>query len=171
MLLAAVAILSMSTPHFWDLWLLTWFAAAVVAVGTLVLFAALGTLGQLIALLVFVYLALASSGGTVPLQALSGVFRFLSNFEPLRQILDGVRATLYFGASGEAGLTRAYVATALGLVFWVVIGIAVTLWYDRKGLDRMPPALMASIDRAVRAYKEHKEGPSDRAHPDPQPPP
>ena len=103
MLLAAVAILSMNTPHFWDLWLLTWFAAAVVAVGTLVLFAALGTLGQLTALLVFVYLALASSGGTVPLQALSGVFRFLSNFEPLRQILDGVRATLYFGAAARPG--------------------------------------------------------------------
>ncbi len=90
MLLAAVAVLHMDTPHFWDLWLLAWFAATVVAIGTLVLFAALGTVGQLVALLVFVYLALASSGGTVPLTALSGFFRFLAGFEPLRQILDGV---------------------------------------------------------------------------------
>jgi uncharacterized phage infection (PIP) family protein YhgE len=62
MLLVAVAILGMNAPHFWELWLLAWFAASTVAVGTLALFAALGTLGQLIALLVFVYLALASSG-------------------------------------------------------------------------------------------------------------
>jgi YhgE/Pip-like protein len=186
MLAAAVGILGMDTPHFWYLWLLTWFAAAVVAVGTLVLFAALGTLGQLAALLVFVYLALASSGGTVPLKALSGFFRFLANFEPLRQILDGVRAILYFDARGEAGLTRAFVATALGLVFWVLLGALVTIWYDRKKLYRMPPELMAYVDEAVRGYKErtqavprHARGgpgsastPTDNTAPsEPQPPP
>jgi YhgE/Pip-like protein len=139
MLGAAVLILGMDDPHFWELWVLAWFAATVVAIGTLVLFAALGTLGQLAALLVFIYLALASSGGTVPLQALSGVFRFLANFEPLRQVLDGVRAILYFDARGDAGLTRAFVATSLGLVFWLVLGTLVTISYDRRGLDRLPP--------------------------------
>ena len=107
-----------------------------VAIGTLVLFAALGTLGKLAALLIFVYLALASSGGTVPLTALSGFFRLIANFEPLRQILDGVRAILYFDARGDAGLTRAFVATGLGLVFWLVLGVLVTRWYDRRGLHR-----------------------------------
>ena len=141
MLGAAVLILGMDEPHFSELWLLAWFAASVVAIGTLVLFAALGTLGQLAALLVFIYLALASSGGTVPLQALSGVFRFLANFEPLRQVLDGVRAILYFDARGDAGLTRAFVATSLGLVFWLVLGTLVTIWYDRRGLDRLPSEL------------------------------
>ena len=102
MLFTAVVILGMNSPHFVSLSLLSWFAATVVAIGTLVLFAALGTLGQLVALLVFVYLALASSGGTVPLDALSGFFRFVANFEPLRQILDGVRAILYFDARGDA---------------------------------------------------------------------
>jgi uncharacterized phage infection (PIP) family protein YhgE len=154
MLAAAVGILGMDTPHFWLLWLLAWFAAAVVALGTLVLFAALGTLGQLAALLVFVYLSLASSGGTVPLQALSGFFGFLANFEPLRQILDGVRAILYFDARGDAGLTRAFVATASGLVFWVALGVLVTTWYDRKKLHRMPPELLEYVDRAVRGYAE-----------------
>ena len=66
MLFTAIVILKMNAPHFASLWLLSWFAAAVVAIGTLVLFAALGTLGQLVALVVFVYLALASSGGTGP---------------------------------------------------------------------------------------------------------
>src|SRR5450755_462196 len=139
----------MNSPHFVSLWLLSWFAASVVAIGTLVLFAALGTLGQLVALLVFVYLALASSGGTVPLDALSGFFRFFANFEPLRQILDGVRAILYFDARGGAGLTRAWVASGLGLVFWMGLGILVTTWYDRQQLYRMPPDLMEYIDRAV----------------------
>ncbi len=45
-------------------------------------------------------------------------------------------------------------ATAAGLGFWVAIGTAVTTWYDRKGLHRMPPALMQYVDEAVRGYRE-----------------
>ena len=153
MLFTAVVILGMNSPDFLSLWLLCWFAAMVVAIGTLVLFAALGTLGQLIALLVFVYLALASSGGTVPLEALGGFFRFFANFEPLRQILVGVRAILYFDGRGDAGLTRAWVASGIGLVFWVSVGLLVTAWYDHKRLYRMPPDLMRYVDRAVADYR------------------
>jgi len=153
MLFTAVVILGMNSPDFLSLWLLCWFAAMVVAIGTLVLFAALGTVGQLIALLVFVYLALASSGGTVPLEALGGFFRFFANFEPLRQILVGVRAILYFDGRGDAGLTRAWVASGVGLVFWVAVGLLVTRWYDHKRLYRMPPDLMRYIDRAVAEYR------------------
>jgi YhgE/Pip-like protein len=154
MLAAAAGVLGMNTPHFWELWLLAWFTATVVAVGTLTLFAILGTLGQLVALLVFVYLALASSGGTVPIDALPGSFRFFAEFEPMRQIVGGTRAVLYFNARGEAGLTRAFGLSAIGLVFWVALGSLITIWYDRKGLYRMPPALMEYVDRAVRAYRE-----------------
>ena len=91
--------------------------------------------------MVFVYSALASSGGTVPLEALGGFFRFIENFEPLRQILVGVRAILYFDGRGDAGFTRAWVASGIGLVFWVSVGLLVTTWYDRKRLYRMPPTL------------------------------
>ncbi len=157
MLGGAIALLHMNSPDFGSLWLLSWFAATVVALGTLVLFAALGTLGQLVALLIFVYLALASSGGTVPLEALSGVFRFFANFEPLRQILLGVRSILYFNGSGVAGLTRAWVASGVGFVFWVALGVLVTNWYDRKGLDRMPRELMEYVDQAVSEYREQRQ--------------
>ncbi len=157
MLGGAIGLLHMNSPDFGSLWLLSWFAATVVALGTLVLFAALGTLGQLVALLIFVYLALASSGGTVPLEALSGVFRFFANFEPLRQILLGVRSILYFNGSGEAGLTRAWVASGVGFVFWVALGVFVTNWYDRKGLDRMPRELMEYVDQAVSEYREERQ--------------
>ncbi len=157
MLGAAIGLLHMNSPDFGSLWLLSWFAATVVALGTLVLFAALGTLGQLVALLIFVYLALASSGGTVPLEALSGVFRFFANFQPLRQILVGVRSILHFNRSGEAGLTRAWVASGVGFVFWVALGVLVTNWYDRRGLDRMPRELMEYVDQAVGEYREQRQ--------------
>jgi hypothetical protein len=154
MLLVAVVVLNLNAPHFVLLWLLAWFAASVVAIGTLVLFAVLGTVGQLVALVIFIYLSLASSGGTVPLQALSGFFRFVANFEPLRQIFVGVRSILYFNARGDAGLTRSWIATGIGLAIWVVLGSLVTLWYDRKRLYRMPPSLLTHIDLAVKAYRE-----------------
>jgi YhgE/Pip-like protein len=154
MLVVAIGILHMDASSVGYLWLFTSCAGVVIAIGTLTLFAALGTLGQLVALLVFVYLALASSGGTVPIQALPSLLRFAANFEPLRQILDGVRAILYFDASGAAGLTRGFVMTGVGLVFWVLLGVAVTTWYDRKGLYRMQPDVMGYVHRSVRGYKE-----------------
>ena len=154
MLVAAAGILNMDLPYPWYLWLFATFAADVVAAGTLVLFAALGSLGQLVAILFFLYLALASSGGTVPLQALPGFFRIASNIDPLRQVLDGVRSILYFGAAGAAGLTRAVVLTGAGLLFWVVLGVVITTWYDRRGLQRMQPELMAHLYRSVRDYTQ-----------------
>jgi Protein of unknown function (DUF3533) len=112
--------------------------AATIAVGTLVVMSALGAPGQLLALLVFVYLGLASSGGTIPIQGLNGFFRFVANFEPLRQIVGAVRAILYFGAAGDAGLNRGLVLTAIGLALGIAVGLAVTTWYDKRGLDRFP---------------------------------
>jgi YhgE/Pip-like protein len=161
LLCVAAGILRMDAPHVTELWLFAWFASAVIAIGTLVLFAAFGTLGQLLGLLVFVYLALASSGGTVPLQALAGFYRFVANFEPLRQILRGVRALLYFDAYGDSGLDRGIVLTAIGLVFWLLVGSAVTLWYDRQGLHRIEPGILDHIERSVQAYHdEHQPMPS-----------
>jgi YhgE/Pip-like protein len=153
----AVGVLRVDTPHWGYLWLYGWFAASVVCIGTLVLFAALGSLGQLIALLVFVYIGLASSGGTIPLEALAGFYKFVANFEPLRQILSGVRAILYFNSALSAGLSRALILTAVGLVFWVVIGVVVTNWYDRRGFDRLRPEVLAYTYSAVRTYKEQRQ--------------
>lgn len=164
LLLVAVGILHMNAPFVAELWLFTSFAALTIAAGTLALFAALGALGQLIALLVFIYLALASSGGTIPLQALPSALRFVANFEPLRQVLDGVRAILYFGAAGHAGLTRGLVLTVIGLVFWVVVGVAVTTWYDRKGLDRAPAELLDYVQKSALAYtgEARAQGPASQ---------
>jgi YhgE/Pip-like protein len=152
LLLVSVGLLSMNAPDVWELWLFTSFAGIAIAAGTLSLFAALGSLGQLLAMLLFIYLALASSGGTIPLEALPGPFRFVANFEPLRQVLDGVRSILYFGGSGEAGLTRGLVLTAIGLVFWILVGLAVTRWYDRRGKDRLSPEVLAYVRESAQGY-------------------
>jgi hypothetical protein len=156
---AAVGILGMDAPDPLQLWLFTSYAAIAVATGTLVLFAALGTLGQLVAILIFVYVGLASSGGTVPLQALSGFFRFDSEFEPLRQILDGNRALLYFDGQLDAGLGRSLIVIGVELVIWLIIGVVVTTWYDRKHFHRMAPETLEYVNRSVDEYE------AQRAHP------
>ena len=126
MLLVAAGILRMDAPHVGLLWLLAWLCSASVAAGTIVLFAVLGaSIGQLLAMLLFVYAGLATADGTVPLQALPSVLQPLAQVEPLRQILDGARAILYFDAQADAGLTRAVTAASLGLVFWLVLGAVV----------------------------------------------
>lgn len=152
-LLAASGILRMDTPEPFVVWLFISLAALSVAFGTLTLFAALGTPGQLVALLIFVYLALASSGGTVPIEALSPFFRFTAGFEPLRQILDGNRALLYFNGQLDAGLARSLVVIVVELCVWVAIGIVVTRWYDAKGLHRMSPEMLEYVNRSADQYQ------------------
>ena len=161
-LIVAAGVLGMDAPNAGYLWLFTWLCAASVAAGTLVLFAILGTQGQLLALILFVYLGLASAGGTVPLQALPSSLKLVSEIEPLRQILSGTRSILYFGAAGNAGLTRGIIAATAGLLFWLVLGAMVVRWYDRKGLYRLRPDLLAYVQRSVSAYQA-------QAQPQPQP--
>ena len=166
MLLVAVGIFGMDAPHVGLLWLLAWLASVSVAEGTIVLFAILGaSIGTLPAMLAFVYAGLASSGGTVPLQALPGVLRWLAEIEPLRQILAGTRAILYFDAQADAGLTRAVTAAALGLVFWLVLGAGVVKWYDRKRFNRIDPELLAYVGGSVDQYKS---GNADARQQDPR---
>jgi uncharacterized phage infection (PIP) family protein YhgE len=152
-LVVAAGILGMDAPHPALLWLFTWLCAASVGVGTIVLFAVAGTFGQLIGLLIFVYAGLASAGGTVPVQALPGFFRFLSNFEPLRQVLDGTRSIMYFNGQADAGLTRGTLAAGLGLLFWLAVGTAIVKWYDRKRFYRLNPDILDHVNASVQAYK------------------
>jgi YhgE/Pip-like protein len=152
-LVVAVGALGMDAPYTGLLWLYTWLCAASVGIGTVVLFAVAGTYGQLIGMLLFVYAGLASAGGTVPIEALPSVLRTLSNVEPLRQILAGTRSILYFGARGDAGLTRGTLAAGLGLLFWLILGAGVVRWYDRKRFYRLHPDILAHVNTTVQEYK------------------
>ncbi|HTU85463.1 MAG TPA: DUF3533 domain-containing protein [Solirubrobacteraceae bacterium] len=148
-LLVTVGALGMYAPQVIALWGLLSLAALMIGLGTLALLAIFGSIGQLLAVLLLVYLSLASSGGTVPIQALPGFFRIVGHVEPLRNTLLGTRAILYFGARGDAGLTTSLTVLACEVVFWTALGLAAALWYDRKGLDRISPELIAHINRAV----------------------
>jgi Protein of unknown function (DUF3533) len=56
---------------------------------------------------VFIGMAVPTAGATTPLQALPSFYRFLAEFEPLRQITGGLRSILYYDAQADAGLTGA----------------------------------------------------------------
>ncbi len=149
LLLIAGPLLGMHAPSWLLLWALLALTAFMVATGTLALFAAFGAIGQLLAMILLLYLGLASSGGTVPTQALPGIFAVVAHVEPLRQTLVGTRAILYFNARGDAGLTHSLLVIALELLFWAVVGAGVTSWYDHRKLDRISPDLLSFIQRAA----------------------
>ncbi|MGA9875986.1 MAG: ABC transporter permease [Solirubrobacteraceae bacterium] len=149
LLLIAVGALGMYAPHVLLLWALCALGSLMIATGTLALLAAFGSIGQLLAMILLIYLSLASSGGTVPIQALPGALKVVGNVEPLRQVLGGTRAILYFGARGDAGLTHALIVVAAEIVFWAIIGLGVTEWYDRRRLDRISADDLALVDRAI----------------------
>ncbi len=138
-LVACVGILGMDASHLPLLWIYSYCAALAVGLGVQAINAAFGGIGQLVSMFVFIVLGLPSSGATVPLQAVPGFYRFLSHFEPMRQLSDGVRAILYFDARGDAGLTRSWIMIAVGTVLALLFGFAMTMYYDRKGHKRLTP--------------------------------
>ncbi|WP_306367759.1 DUF3533 domain-containing protein [Nocardiopsis sp. CC223A] len=136
----AVGIMGMDAPHLPLLWLYSVCAIAVSGVGALALLAVFGTPGMLVVTLVFIGTGVPTAGAVTPLEALPGFYRLLAEFEPLRQITDGLRAILYYDARADAGLARGWTMMAVGLAAAVLFGFGVTGWYDRKGLHRVPAA-------------------------------
>ncbi|WP_030293331.1 DUF3533 domain-containing protein [Streptomyces katrae] len=138
-LVACVGILGMDASRLPLLWIYSYCAALAVGLGVQAINAAFGGIGQLVSMFLFIVLGLPSSGATVPLQAVPDFYRFLSHFEPMRQLSDGVRAILYFDARGDAGLTRSWIMIAIGVVLALLFGFAMTTYYDRKGHKRFTP--------------------------------
>ncbi|QMU76695.1 DUF3533 domain-containing protein [Streptacidiphilus sp. PB12-B1b] len=138
-MVATIAVLGMDAPHQALLWLFSICACLTVGLGAQAINAAFGGIGQLVSMFVFIALALPSSGATVPLEATPGFYHFLAAFEPMRQVVGGVRSILYFDARADAGLTRGWIMIAVGFVVALVFGFAMTGYYDRKGLARMVP--------------------------------
>ncbi|MEU3778489.1 DUF3533 domain-containing protein [Streptomyces sp. NPDC032472] len=133
-----VGLLDMDASHLGLLWLYSVGTIAVVGISGLALLAVFGTPGMLLSTIVFIAMAVPSSGATVPLEALPGFFRTLSEFEPLRQLTGGLRSILYYGAQADAGLTRAWTAMGIALAVSLAFGFGMTRLYDRKGLHRIP---------------------------------
>ncbi|MFJ2192221.1 YhgE/Pip domain-containing protein [Kitasatospora sp. NPDC087861] len=138
-MICSVAVLGMDAPHQVLLWVFAYCASLAVGLGVQAINAALGGIGQLVSMFVFIALALPSSGATIPLQAVPGFYRFLGLFEPMRQLSDGIRAILFFDARADAGLARAWTMIAIAVVLALAFGFAMTRYYDRKGLHRWTP--------------------------------
>ncbi|MDQ0989308.1 YhgE/Pip domain-containing protein [Streptomyces sp. V3I7] len=138
-MLGCVGIWHMDASHLPLLWIFSYCAVLAVGIAVQAINAAFGGIGQLVSMFAFIALGLPSSGATVPLQALPGFYRFLSVFEPMRQLGDGVRAILYFDARGDAGLDRAWLMMVIGVAVSLLFGFAMTTYYDRKGLKRSIP--------------------------------
>ncbi|MEU9367055.1 DUF3533 domain-containing protein [Streptomyces avermitilis] len=138
-MVATITVLGMDASHLPLLWIFSYCASLAVGLGVQAINAAFGGIGQIVAMFVFIALALPSSGGAVPLQAVPGFYRFLAMFEPMRQLSDGTRAILFFNAQADAGLTRAWIMIAIGWVLAFAFGFAMTRYYDRKGLQRLTP--------------------------------
>ncbi|MGI5452803.1 YhgE/Pip domain-containing protein [Streptomyces sp. CA-249302] len=138
-MLATISILGMDATHIPLLWIYSYCAALAVGLGVQAINAAFGGVGQLVSMFVFIVLGLPSSGATVPLQAVPAFYRFLSHFEPMRQLSDGVRAILYFEARGDAGLSRSWLMIGIGAALALLFGFAMTRYYDRKGHVRLTP--------------------------------
>ncbi|WP_030517427.1 YhgE/Pip domain-containing protein [Nocardia sp. NRRL WC-3656] len=113
---------------------------AIIAVGFtgISILAAIGSAGLLVNMILFIVLGLPSSGGTVPIEATPKYLGWLATFEPMHQVFLAVRSLLYFDGNGAAGFTRGFWMTVLGLTIGVVLGVVVTRFYDRKGLERKP---------------------------------
>ena len=129
--------LGMPVPHPWSLWLFGAFVVTAVGITSTSLIAALGSLGTLISLFVFLFFGLTSTGATIPLEATPRFFGWLAGFEPMRQAFLGSRALLYFDGRADAGLSRSLTVGVIGLAIGLLFGAAVTWFYDRKGIHRI----------------------------------
>ncbi|MET9544280.1 DUF3533 domain-containing protein [Streptomyces sp. NPDC006627] len=138
-MLACITILGMDASHLPMLALFSYCSCLSVGLGVQAINAAFGSIGQIVSMFVFIALALPSSGATIPLEAVPGLYRFLGVFEPMRQLVSGVRAILYFDARADAGLTRGWIMIAVGAAAALAFGFLMTRYYDRKGLHRMVP--------------------------------
>jgi hypothetical protein len=129
--------LGMPIPREWPLFGYGVFAIVAVGVTATSMIAALGSMGLLVNLLVFVILGLPSAGATVPLEATPTFFLWLAHFEPMHQVYLGTRALLYFNGHADAGLSRALTMCGIGLAVGLALGVVVTRIYDRKGYHRI----------------------------------
>jgi len=140
----------------WQLWAFGVFAIAAVGITSTSLLSALGTIGLLVSMLIFVILGLPSAGATVPLEATPPFFRWLAEFEPMHQVFLGVRSLVYLNGHADTGLSQALIMTAVGLVIGLLLGGIIHL-YDRKGFHRIPGAAELAIAKEHQAQHQARQ--------------
>ncbi|MBS7548947.1 DUF3533 domain-containing protein [Dietzia sp. Marseille-Q0999] len=127
----------------YDPWHMFWFSnLVIVAVGVSAhtIIAAIGNAGLLVNLVLFVVLGIPTSGGATPTQMLPPVFVTIGDLQPMHQAYLGLRSIMFFDSGWEAGLGHAVWLLGAWTVGGLVVGIAVTLVYERMGMRRQAVA-------------------------------
>lgn len=136
----------------YDPWHMFWFSnLVIIAVGVCAhtIIAAIGNAGLLVNLVLFVVLGIPTSGGATPTQMLPQVFVAIGALQPMHQAYLGLRSIMFFDSSWAAGLGHAvWVLVGWG-VAGIVLGVAVTLLYERMGLRRQAVADRVPAGRGV----------------------
>jgi ABC-type multidrug transport system permease subunit len=143
--------LGMPVQNSVTVWLFGVFAILAVGVASTSLIAALGAVGVVVSMFVFVILGIPSAGATVPLQATPAWFEWLAKFEPMHQVFVGTRSLLYLGGSAGSGLSQSVVWTAVGLAVAVLFGAGVTRSYDRRAYRHLPASAAVETPAATPA--------------------
>ena len=136
----------------YDPWHMFWFSnLVIVAVGVCAhtIIAAIGNAGLLVNLVVFVVLGIPTSGGATPTQMLPDVFIAIGTLQPMHQAYLGLRSIMFFDSSWEAGLGHAVWVLGAWAVAGIVVGVVVTLVYERMGMRRQAIADRVPAGRGV----------------------
>lgn len=129
--LVAGRLLSMPIPHPWHLWAFSTSVIAAIGIGALTVFALFGSVGPLVNMFFFVALAMTSSAGAIPLEAVPPFFHAISHFEPMRPVVKGLRSILYFDEVADSGLRGAWLDVLTVGVAAILCGLAATRFFDR----------------------------------------
>lgn len=142
-LVAAAVGVTASDPVL--LWLFASTTIAAIGTAVLAVFAALGPgIGSLVNTLAFVALAMVSSGGVVPTEAIPAPFGLISHVTPFRHVVDGTRSLFYFDGNLTAGLGGAWIGIAVIGLVGLLVGLLVTTAYGRvPAFTRHPEAVLA----------------------------
>lgn len=135
---------------FWPLVAFSTVCICAVGFASHAMIAIFGNAGLLINLLVFIVFGIPTSGGAIPASMLPGWFDAIGQAEPIHAAVRGVRAMLFTDAPWTNGLWHAIAVLGAWFVGAVILGLAVTSYYDRRGFVREPnrfrfPPLMARV--------------------------
>lgn len=150
-----------------DPWWMFWFSnLVIVSVGVCAhtIIAAIGNAGLLVNLVVFVVLGIPTSGGATPTQMLPPVFAWIGSIQPMHQAYLGLRSIMFFDSSWNAELGHSVWVLVAWLAAGVIVGLVVTIAYERMGMPRQavaervpagsrPPGLRRSPARSGSAVR------------------
>lgn len=158
--LVAGPLLSMPIPHPWYLWAFSTSVIAAIGLGALTVFALFGSVGPLVNMFFFVALAMTSSAGAIPLEAVPPFFRTISHFEPMRPVVKGLRSILYFDVAADSGLRPAWLGVLTVGIAALLCGLIFTRFFDRvPTLTRHPepPPVVPRPAPKHRAARSHSQ--------------